>query len=88
VLWLNPAKDEEIHTPHTNEIIVLTSFSQRGLGLLSHKILHSLLHHYKIELVHLNPNSILQIAIFVNLCECYLVIHHNFPRIKHYFFLK
>jgi hypothetical protein len=52
------------------------------------EFLRGLLHLYKIELVHLNPNFILQIIIFFNLCECYLAIHPNFPLFKHYFFLK
>jgi hypothetical protein len=83
-----PVKDEEIPTPHTNDIVMLMSFFQRGVGLPSCEFLCGLLHHYQIELVHINPNSILQIAIFVHLCKCYLTIHPNFPLFKHYFFLK
>jgi hypothetical protein len=33
-----------------------------------------LLHHYKIELQNLNPNSILHIMVFDALCEGYLGI--------------
>jgi hypothetical protein len=33
----------------------------------------------------LNPNSILQIAIFVHLCKAYLAVHPNFLLFKHYF---
>jgi hypothetical protein len=36
----------------------------------------------------LNPNSILQIAVFVHLCEVYLGIPPHFTLFKHYFFLK
>jgi hypothetical protein len=43
---------------------------------------------YRIELVHLNPNSILQIAIFVHLCEAFLAVPLNFPLFKRYFLLK
>jgi hypothetical protein len=68
--------------------VVLTSFFQHGFSLPSCEFLRDLLHHYKIELVHLNPNSILQIAAFVHLCECYLAVHPNFSLFKHYFFLK
>jgi hypothetical protein len=81
-------KGEDIPTPNTKEIVVLTSFFQRGLGLYSCEFLCGLLHYYKIELVHLNPNSILQIIVFVHMCETYLTIHPNFPLFKHYFFLK
>jgi hypothetical protein len=43
-----------------------------------------LLDHYHIQLVHLNPNSILQIAIFVHLCEAFLGISPDFPLFKNY----
>jgi hypothetical protein len=56
--------------------------------LLAREFLCGLLHHYKIELVHLNPNSILQITIFVHLYETYLTVHPNFSLFKHYSFLK
>jgi hypothetical protein len=87
IQW-RPAKGEDITTPNTNEIIVLSSFLQRGFGLPTGEFLCGLLHYYQIELVHLNPNSILQINIFVHLCEAFLAIHPNFPMFKHYFFLK
>jgi hypothetical protein len=88
VLQWRPTKNEEIHIPHTNEIVALTSIFQREFGLPSCDFLCSLLHHYKLELAHLSPNSILQIVVFVHLCECYLANHPNFPLFKHYFFLK
>jgi hypothetical protein len=88
ILQWRPAKDVDIPTPNNKEIVVLTSFFQQGFNLPSCEFLHGLLHHYKIELVHLNPNSILQIAVFVHLCETYLAIPPNFSLFKHYFFLK
>jgi hypothetical protein len=88
VLQWHLAKDEDIPTPNTNEIVVFTAFFQRGFGLPACDFLCSLLHHYKIELVYLNPNSILQIAIFVHLCEAYLTILPSFSLFKHYFILK
>jgi hypothetical protein len=47
---------------------------------------YGLLHHYGIELQNLNPNSILQITVFVALCEGYLVIKPNFALWKYYFY--
>jgi hypothetical protein len=67
---------------------VLTSFFKRGSGLPTCEFLRSLLHHYEIELVHLNPNSILQIAVFVHLCESFLGVPMNFSLFKRYFLLK
>jgi hypothetical protein len=88
ILQWHPAQGKDIPAPNTNEIIVFTAFFQRGFGLPSYDFLCGLLHHYKIELVHLNPNSILQIVIFVHLCEADLTILPNFSLFKHYFFLK
>jgi hypothetical protein len=83
-----PAAGEVIPAPNTNEIMVFTSFFQCGFGLPVCDFLHGLLDHYQIELVHLNPNSILQITIFVHLYEAYLGIPPNFSLLKNYFFLK
>jgi hypothetical protein len=80
-------KDEDIPTTNTNEIVVLTSFFEWGFCLPSCEFLRGLLHHYKIELVHLNPNSILQLVIFIHLCECYLTAP-NFSFFMYYFILK
>jgi hypothetical protein len=88
VLQWRPATGEDIPTPNTEEIVVFSSFFQRGLRPPACDFLRGILDHYKIELVHLNPNSILQIAIFVHLCEAFLGISPNFPLFKNYFFLK
>jgi hypothetical protein len=80
VLQWHPAVGEDIPTPNTNEIVVFASFFQRRFGLPICDFLRDLLDHYQIELVHLNPNSILQITIFVHLCEAYLgipLIHYS-----------
>jgi hypothetical protein len=86
VLQWRPATGEDIPTPNTNEIVVFASF-QHGVGLPVCDFLHSHMVQYQIELVHLNPNSIIQIVIFVHLCEAYLGIPPNFPLFKNYFFL-
>jgi hypothetical protein len=88
VLQWHSAAGEDIPTPNTNEIVVFSSFFQCGFGLPTCDFLRGLLDHYQIELVHLNPNSILQIAVFVHLCEAFLIIPPNFPLFKNYFFLK
>jgi hypothetical protein len=47
-------------------------------GISPHKFLHGLLHHYGIELQHLNPNGIQHIFFFIALCEGYLGIEPHF----------
>jgi hypothetical protein len=88
VLQCRPTTGEDIPTPNTNEIVVFASVFQRGFGLPVCDFFRNLMDHYQIELVHLNPNSILQITIFAHLCEAYLEIPPNFPLFKNYFFLK
>jgi hypothetical protein len=83
-----PAAGEDIPTPNMNEIVVFSSFFQRGFVLLAYDFFRGLLDHYKIKLVHLNPNSVLEITIFIHLCEAFVRIPPNFPLFKNYFFLK
>jgi len=46
---------------------------------------HELLHHYWIELQHLNPNGIQQISAFITLCDGYLWIPPHFELWKYFF---
>jgi hypothetical protein len=46
----------------------------RGLSLPPHPFLRGLLFAYGIQLHDLNPNTILHIACFIMLCECFLGI--------------
>jgi hypothetical protein len=88
VLQWCPVARKDIPTPNTNEIMVFSSFFQRGFGISAYDFFRKLLDHYKIELVHLNPNSVLQITVFVHLCEAFHGIPPIFPLFKNYFFLK
>jgi hypothetical protein len=88
ILQWRPATEEDIPTPNTTEIVVFSSFFQHGFVFPAQDFLHGLLDHYQIELVHLNPNSILHIVVFVHLCEAFLGISPNIPLFKNYFFLK
>jgi hypothetical protein len=85
VLRWRPVKGEDIRTPNTNEIVVLSSFFKHRFGLPMCQYLRDLLHHYQIKLVHLNPTFIIQINVFVHLCEAFLVVPPNFPLFDSYF---
>jgi hypothetical protein len=87
VLQWRPAVSEDIPTPNTNEIMVFSSF-QRGFGLPVCDFLCGLLDHYQIKLVHLNPNSIVQITVFVHLCEAYHEIPPKLSLVQKLFLLK
>jgi hypothetical protein len=52
--------------------------SLRGLALPISPFFRGLLDFYRLNLTHLNPNSILQISIFVHLCEAFLGVLLHF----------
>jgi hypothetical protein len=70
VLQWRPATGEDLPTPNMNEIAVFSSFFQCGFGLLAYDFFCGLIHHYQIKLVHLNPNSILQITVSLDFRGC------------------
>uniref|UniRef100_J3N6Y1 Transposase (putative) gypsy type domain-containing protein n=1 Tax=Oryza brachyantha TaxID=4533 RepID=J3N6Y1_ORYBR len=82
------AASEPLPTPNSNEIIVFASFFERGFSLPVSSFSHSLLDFYKLELNHLNPNFILQIYVFVYICESFLGIPPYFNLFHHLFMVR
>jgi hypothetical protein len=62
----------------THESVVYVPFLILGLALPISPFFCGLLDFYNLNLTHLNPNSILQISIFVHLCEAYLGVLPHF----------
>lgn len=56
------------------ETVVFTPFFKHGFEIPCGDFFQGLLYYYRIELVHLNPNSILDIKVCIHLCEVYLGI--------------
>ena len=79
---------EAFPTPNTDEIVVFTAFFYRGFALPTCGFFRGLLDFYRIELVHLNPNSVLHIAAYIHLCEAYLGIRPHFNLFRFLFVLK
>ena len=73
-----PAASERYPTPNDGELVVFEDFFHRGFGLSAHPSFCKLLVYYGISLIHLNPNSILHLSIFIYLCEAYLAIEAHF----------
>jgi hypothetical protein len=67
-----------VPTEDTHESVVYVSLLIRRLALTVSPFFRSLLDFYDLNLTHLNPNSILQVAIFVHLCEAFLGILPHF----------
>jgi hypothetical protein len=75
--WVVPS-DEDAPAPPDGYVISFVPFHKHGPAVSPHRFLRGLLHHYKIELQHLNPNGIQHIAAFIALCEGYVGIEPHF----------
>jgi hypothetical protein len=67
-----------VPTEDTHESVIYVPFLIRGLALPISPFFRGLLDFYELNLTHLNPNSVLQVSIFVHLCEAYLRILPHF----------
>ena len=75
--WLLPG-EEDLPSPPDGYIVSFAHFHEQGFATPAHRFLWGLLHYYKIELQHLNPNEIQHMAAFVALCEGFLGIGPHF----------
>ena len=55
--WLLP-DDDDLPSPPDGYVASFAHFHEHGLVTPTHKFLRGMLHFYKIELQHLNPNRI------------------------------
>jgi hypothetical protein len=76
---------EDAPAPLDGYIISFVPFHERGFMMPPHPFLRRLLHHYQIELQHLNPTGIQHIAAFIMLCEGYLGIERHFDLWEYFF---
>ena len=74
VIQWRPALGKDHPYENMGEIVALTSYLERGLGLPCSFFFSGLLRYYSIQLHHLTPNSFVHISIFVHLCEAFLGI--------------
>jgi hypothetical protein len=73
--------------PHGFRVIFI-AFLLRGLSLPPHPFLRGLLFAYGIQLHDLNPNTILHIACFITLCECFLGIEPHWALWRRIFVIR
>jgi hypothetical protein len=64
------------------------AFLFRGLSVPAHEFLHGLLFVNGVQLHQLTPNSILHVACFITLCECFLGIDPHWGLWKRIFFIQ
>jgi hypothetical protein len=84
ILKNNPAETlaagpEIIPRPLAGFRVIFLAFLLQGLLLPPHPFVRGLLFAYGIQLHDLNPNTILHIACFITLCECFLGIEPHWP---------
>jgi hypothetical protein len=68
--------------------VIFIAFLLRGLSLPPHSFLRGLLFAYGIQLHDLNPNTILHIACFITLCECFLGIEPHWALWRRIFVVR
>lgn len=80
LLWR--ASDGDFPMEDKTEVVVFTSFFERGFGIPTGTFFRGMLHHYGIEVTHFKPNSILTMSFFIHLCEAFIgtVPHFNLWR--------
>ena len=88
IIGWRAAAGKKFPSPHTDEVVVFSSFFYRGFSLPTSSFFRGLLKFYNIRIYHLNPNSVLQIAIFIHLCEAFLGIEPHFNLFRSLFCIK
>ena len=78
--WMIPG-GEAVPAPPPGYVVSFVAFHERGFTMPTCRFLRGILHHYRLCLHHLNPNSILHLSAFVALCEGYLGIDAHFEQI-------
>jgi hypothetical protein len=68
--------------------VIFFAFVLCGLSFPPHDFLHGLLFAYGIQLQDLNPNTLLHIACFIMLCECFLGIEPHWVLWRRIFVIR
>jgi hypothetical protein len=79
---------EEFPTEDVKEQVVFVSYFEHGFNLPVGDFFRGLLYYYKLELVHLVPNSITVVSTFIHFCEVYLGISPHFFMWRYLFCVK
>jgi hypothetical protein len=82
------AAGEEFPSEDVKEQVVFASFFERGFTLPAGDFFRGLLYYYRLELVHLVPNSVTVASTFIHFCEVYLGIPPHFTLWRYFFYVK
>jgi hypothetical protein len=87
VNW-RPSFRQSFPLENVDEIVLFYHFSERGLALPTCSFFRGLLYFYRLELHHLNANSICHIANFIHFCEAFLGIEPDWDLFRYLFRVK
>jgi hypothetical protein len=87
VVWRAAAR-KEFPSEDGKEQVVFASFFERGFNLPMGDFFRGLLYYYRLELVHLVPNSITVVSTFIHFREAYLAIPPHFTLWRYFFYVK
>ena len=73
-----PAARQIVPTPKPHERVVFLHHFLRGLGFPLHSLVCGLMFYYGLDFHDLAPNFILNISVFVIVCEAFLCIRPHF----------
>jgi hypothetical protein len=81
------ATGEEFPSEDVKEHVIFASLFDRGFNLLAGDFFCGL-YYYRLELVHLVPNSVTVVSAFIHFCEAYLGIAPHFLLWRYFFCVK
>ena len=70
--WIVPPANDREPNPPTGYVVCFQSFLEWGFGMPAGRLIRAILHYYVVELHNLNPNSVMQAAVFAMVCEGFL----------------
>jgi hypothetical protein len=73
VEWIVPA-DESVPRPPSRDVVSFLTFHERCFSVPAGRFIRGVLFAYELQLQHLNPTSIQQMAAFEVMCEGFLAI--------------
>ena len=70
--WIAPLVSDREPNPPLGYVVCFLSFLDWGFGTPASRLIREILHYYGVELHNLNPNSVMQAAVFATVCEGFL----------------
>jgi hypothetical protein len=84
VEWIVPA-DESVPRPPWGYVVSFVAFHERGFSVPAGRFIRGVLFAYRLQLQHLNPNNIQQMAAFEAMCEGFLGIGAHWHLFRYFF---